>query len=150
MRWLTSQAVKVVAARDELVPDMSTSESIHAAWDEPGGFQLTEEPLEPSGVLLVASGELDIATAPELRERLMSAIGAGAKRVVADLRPVTFMDSVALAAILHARKEIGEDGRFAIVLARDSYPWLVFEIAGLPQCLDLFETRDEAIAHVAR
>jgi hypothetical protein len=58
------------------------------------------------------------------------------------------MDSVALAAILHARARLAADGLVAVAIPRDSYTRLVFEIAGLPQCLDLFETRDEALAHV--
>jgi anti-anti-sigma factor len=129
---------------------MSITEQAAAAWDETGGFQLSEEPLGKSGAVLTAAGDLDIATAPQLRERLSAYVAAGANRLVLDLRPVSFMDSVALAAILHARKLLGDGGRLAIVLARDSYPWLVFEIAGLPQCLDVFEARDEAVAHVAR
>lgn len=117
--------------------------------DEPGAIHIADEPLEPSGVVLTVTGELDIATVPQLRERLSAAIEAGGGRMVVDLRPVSFLDSVALAAILHARKQVGDEGRMAIVVERDSYSWLVFEIAGLPRCLDLFEGRDEAVAHVA-
>ena len=117
-------------------------------WDQPGEFHVAEEPLGAGGVLLTVSGELDIATAPELRKRLTSAIEAGARRLVIDLSTVDFMDSVAMAAIIHARTQMADNGRMAIVLEGDSYTRLVFEIAGLPRCLDLFETRDAAIAHV--
>ena len=117
-------------------------------WDQPGDFHVADEPLEAGGVLITVSGELDIATAPELRKRLTSAIEAGARRLVIDLSTVDFMDSVAMAAIIHARTQMADNGRMAIVLEGDSYTRLVFEIAGLPRCLDLFETRDAAIAHV--
>ena len=116
--------------------------------EELDDFRLTEEPLDSSGVVLTATGELDIATAPVIRERLNALIADGARRLVLDMRPVSFMDSVALAAILHGRSQLGDRGRMAIVIARDSYPRLVFEIAGLPPSLDLFETREAAIAHV--
>jgi anti-sigma B factor antagonist len=122
---------------------------VGATLDEPGGFIVSATTFEPSGVLLSVSGELDIATAPLLRERLSTAIGGGIRRLVLDLCPVSFMDSVAVAAILHARRDLGDDGRMAVACAPDSYPRLVFEIAGLPACLDLFETADAAIAHVA-
>jgi anti-sigma B factor antagonist len=115
----------------------------------PGGFLVTAAPFEPEGVLLTVQGELDMATAPLLRERLTATRDGGAGRLVLDLRPVSFMDSVAMAAILHARKDLGDEGRMAVVVAPDSYPRLVFEIAGLPACLDLFEAPGPAIAHVS-
>ena len=113
--------------------------------DGPAGIELQEEPLE-DGVVLTVRGELDIATVPGLRERLDAAVDAGVGRLVLDLTGVTFMDSVAMAAIIHARTRLGDAGRLAVVIAGDSYPRLVLEIAGLPRCLDLFETRAEAVA----
>jgi anti-sigma B factor antagonist len=128
---------------------MSLSDTILGAIeDDWSAFELNEEQLGTSGALITVSGELDIATAPELRDRLTSAIDRGATGVVVDLRAVTFMDSVAMAAILHVRTQLGKRGRMAIVLGDDSYTKLVFEIAGLPRCLELFETRDEAVTHV--
>jgi anti-sigma B factor antagonist len=128
---------------------MSKSDQVGgAALEETGGFMVSATTFDPDGALLTVSGELDIATAPLLRERLSAAIGGGVRRLVLDLCPVSFMDSVAVAAILHARRDLGEGGRMAVACAAESYPRLVFEIAGLPACLDLFETPAAAIAHV--
>jgi anti-sigma B factor antagonist len=115
------------------------------SWDRPPAFYVLEAPLEPEGVVLTVHGELDIATAPEFRERLDAAVDAGAKQLVLDLTPVAFMDSVAIATILHTRTRLG-DGRLAVVLPQGTYTRLVFEIAGLPRCLDVFETLAEATA----
>ncbi len=114
-----------------------------------GPFRLEEEQLGRSGLLLTVSGELDMDTEPQLRARLDEAIGAGVTDLAIDLRPVGFLDSIALATMLHARRELGDEGRMAIVIASDSYAQLIFEVAGRPQCLDLFETREAAVAHVA-
>jgi anti-sigma B factor antagonist len=129
---------------------MSTPEFpiLDRGWDSPAEFRLTEQRLPPAGRLLAVCGELDIATVPELRERLDAAVDAGVKRLVLDLSDIAFMDSVAMAAILHARTQLGKDGRLAVVLGRESYTQLVFEIAGLPRCLALFETRAAAVKHV--
>ncbi len=118
-------------------------------WEQPDDFHVAEEALGSGGVILTVAGELDMATAPALRERLIGVIEGGASRLVIDLCPVSFMDSVAMAAIIHARTLMSGEGLMAIVLDEDSYTRLVFEIAGLPRCLDLFETREAAIAHVA-
>jgi anti-sigma B factor antagonist len=111
-------------------------------------LRLTEQRLRPAGVVLTASGELDMATTPRLRERLRQLIEAGTHRLVIDLTPTSFMDSVALAAILTARRDLADVGRMAVVIAPDSYPSLVFEIAGMPEFLNVFETRDAAVEHV--
>jgi anti-sigma B factor antagonist len=110
-------------------------------------FGLTEEPL-PSGHLLAVSGELDLATAPGLRERLGAAVDSGISRIVVDLREVTFMDSIGLAAIVHARSRLRAAGRLALVVAPDSYAQLVLDIAGMPRALAVFADRDAAVAHV--
>jgi anti-sigma B factor antagonist len=127
---------------------MSTPEfpTLDRGWDSPAEFRLTEERLAPGGRLLAASGELDIATVPELRERLDAAVDAGIKRLVLDLSDISFMDSVAMAAILHTRTRLGESGRINVVVPESSYTRLVFEIAGLPRCLDVFESRADAVA----
>jgi anti-sigma B factor antagonist len=116
--------------------------------DQPEDFRLTREPLEPAGLVLTAFGELDIATAPHLRATLAEAFAQGVTRVVIDLGSLFFLDSVAVAALLHARRQFGEEGRMAVVVTPDSYARLVFGVAGLSHCLDVFGTRDEAIAHV--
>ncbi len=127
---------------------MSTPEfpTLDRGWDSPAEFRLTEERLAPGGRLLAVCGELDIATVPELRERLDAAVDAGVKRLVLDLSDISFMDSVAMAAILHTRTRMGERGRVHVVVPESSYTRLVFEIAGLPRCLELYESREAAIA----
>ena len=89
-----------------------------------------------------------MATAPALRERMAAAIDGGVRRLVIDLRPIDFLDSVAVAAMLQARRRLGDAGRLAVIIDPDSYTRMVFEIAGLPQCLDVVETRDAALAVV--
>ena len=69
---------------------------------EPRGVWVTEETFDSDGLVLAVSGELDIATAPALRDRLTAAIDAGKLRLVIDLSAVSFLDSVALATIVHA------------------------------------------------
>jgi anti-sigma B factor antagonist len=113
------------------------------------GATVTEERIGPSGLVLSAAGELDVATAPALRERVTAALDAGVRRLVIDLRDVSFMDSVALAVLVHASRRLEPDGRMAVVIAPGSYTRLIFEAAGLDGCLDLLATREQGIALVA-
>jgi anti-sigma B factor antagonist len=103
-------------------------------------LKLSEAPLA-NGALLTIAGELDIATVPRVRERLTAIIERGVRRLVVDLRAVTFMDSTALAAFIHAKVQLDD---MTLVLERDSYARLIFEVAGLDGVLDVVETLDEA------
>jgi anti-sigma B factor antagonist len=106
-----------------------------------------KEPLGPDGMILTARGELDVATAPALREHLRDAHDRGVRRMVLDLCDVTFIDSLTLAAIVGARTRLGDDGAMAIATCHH-YVLLIFEAGGLDGLLDVVETRDEAVALV--
>jgi anti-anti-sigma factor len=107
-------------------------------------FEIREEPIDGKGVILTVCGELDIETAPELRERLAGAIGRGAESVVVDVAAVDFMDSVSLAVLLSASKSLG--GRLATVVAPGSYSRLILDVTGVAQRLGVVETREQALA----
>ena len=99
------------------------------------------------GALVVASGELDVQSVPELRARLAEATDSGSKRSVVDLAEVSFIDSLSLSALVGAKRKLGDDGRLAIVAVHE-YVRLILQATGLEQVLDVFEARDDAVAFV--
>ena len=107
-------------------------------------FSLSDAPLADGGVLLTVTGELDVATVPAVRERLTAVTDAGTRRIVLDLRAVSFMDSTALAAFIHTKLRLGDDGHMTLVISPDSYARLIFEVAGLDGVLDVVETLHDA------
>jgi anti-sigma B factor antagonist len=109
---------------------------------------VVDERFDPAGAVVTVDGELDIVTAPVLRERLNSLAETGVRRLVIDLRAVPFMDSVAVAVLVRAKHQLGEDARISVVIEDDSYTRMIFEVAGLPHWLDLVATREDGIARV--
>ena len=112
-------------------------------------FAIVEQrPDERTAVISIA-GELDLATAPQLKWRLVDAIEAGLGAIVVDLGDVTFMDSTALGVLVGVRRGLDAGARLAIVC---THPGVlnIFQIAGLDGAFDMFATRDEALAHVRR
>jgi anti-sigma B factor antagonist len=103
-------------------------------------FSITQARLADGGVVLTVRGELDIATAPTLREVVTAILATGVRRLVLDLLAVTFMDSTALAVLVGAKQRLGADGQLTVVIASDSYAALIVEIAGLDGVLDVVET----------
>ena len=105
-----------------------------------------EQPDWP-GALIVASGELDVQSLPELRARLAEAVDGGATRMVVDLAEVSFIDSLSLSALVGTSRKLGDSGRLAIVAVHD-YVKLILQASGLEQVLDVFATREDAVAFV--
>jgi anti-anti-sigma factor len=61
-----------------------------------------------NAALLVVSGELDIASAPELERALDQIRPEQCKLVVVDLRELEFMDSTGLSIIVRAHQRLSE------------------------------------------
>src|SRR4051812_50108764 len=61
-------------------------------------------------VVLALNGDIDIHTAPHLRDRLASLQGEGNTSIVVDLGGGTFLDSSALGALLAAPRELTAAG----------------------------------------
>jgi anti-sigma B factor antagonist len=64
---------------------------------------------EGDAAVLVASGDIDLATAPRLRDRLQELLAGGAQRVVVDLAAVTFIDSIGLGVLVSALKRYRQE-----------------------------------------
>jgi anti-sigma B factor antagonist len=70
------------------------------------------------GVTVVTlAGELDLAAAPVLRERLAEAAGSAERGVVLDMAEVTFVDSSALRELLRARAALEAAGARLVLAA---------------------------------
>jgi anti-sigma B factor antagonist len=109
-------------------------------------FAISEQPLDDERHVLAVCGEIDLFTAPELREVLGDCIDAGRKRIVIDLTETTFVDSTALGVLLGGFKRLrSRDGALAIVNVDENIT-RTFEITGLDQIFTIAATRDEAVA----
>ena len=72
---------------------------------------------EPQGTVIEAVGEVDLTTAPQLREALLGAVGdTEASGVIVDLSKVDFIDSAGLALLVEARKRLSPNGRTLSIL----------------------------------
>jgi anti-sigma B factor antagonist len=92
------------------------------------------------------TGEIDVYTAPTLRERLTALVDAGHTDLVVNLTDVRFMDSTGLGLLVGVLKRVrGVDGRLQLVI--DSERLLkVFRVTALTQVFTIRETVDEALA----
>ncbi len=90
--------------------------------------------------VVIATGEIDLQSAPELLDRLLSAASHGDADVVVDSAGVTFLDSTGLAAFALTHNRLVELDHKLVV--RDPQPnvRLVLEITGMDTVLAIEET----------
>jgi anti-sigma B factor antagonist len=91
------------------------------------------------------SGEIDVYTAPQLREQVIKLIANGTRHIVADLSDVEFLDSTGLGALVGSLKRLREqDGSLALV-ATASKILTVFRVTGLNRVFVFHPSVSEAI-----
>ena len=95
-------------------------------------------------LVVAAAGEIDIASADELREVLAGAVSSGAAEIWLDLSDVEFMDSTGVTAIVDARCNL--DGRRFALICPDGPVRRVIEIAGIDRAIAIHASRAEAHA----
>jgi anti-sigma B factor antagonist len=115
----------------------------------PPEFAITEQSIDAERHVLAVRGEIDLFTAPELKQVLAESIESGRNHIVVDLTETTFLDSTALGVLIGAVKRLrSRNGALAIVNVDENIA-KTFEITGLDQIFTILATRDEAIEVVA-
>ena len=108
-------------------------------------FAITEHAIDGERHVLAVRGEIDLFTAPELKQVLAESIEAGRVRIIVDLTETTFLDSTALGVLIGAVKRLrSRDGALAIVNIDENIS-KTFEITGLDQIFTIVPTREEAV-----
>ena len=92
-------------------------------------LEATGSATEPT---LRIEGEIDIATAPQLRDALTVLVDRGARRITLDLAGVRFVDSSGLGVLVGALRKLADNrgGRLLVENVQDGVR-KVFEITGL-------------------
>jgi anti-sigma B factor antagonist len=104
-------------------------------------FRLRREDAANVAVLVV-EGDVDLATAPELRKELESI--SAEKKVVVDLCETRFMDSTGLRVLLAAQRALSRGIRVACKPAGPISR--LFEVSCAGQHLRIYESRADALA----
>jgi anti-sigma B factor antagonist len=87
----------------------------------------TEGPFQ----IVAVGGEIDVYTAPRLREAIVAAIDAGHTRLVVDVEKVEFLDSTGLGVLVGALKHARTGGGDIALDGAPTHVWKVFQITGL-------------------
>jgi anti-anti-sigma factor len=108
-------------------------------------FQIEHDPLEHSH-LVTASGELDVAAAPQLSAILTMGAASSQRVVVLDMGEATFIDSTALGVVIRSADQLQVAGKRLFVVAPEGPVSRLLELTNLKQHFAVYNGRDEAIA----
>lgn len=90
-------------------------------------------------------GEIDVYTAPRLRQTLIDLIADDAVHLVVDMGSVDFLDSTGLGVLVGGLKRVkARDGSLKLVVSQDKL-LKIFEITGLTKVFPIFGSLDEAV-----
>lgn len=107
--------------------------------------QVTSRTMEGRTVVAV-SGEVDVYTAPTVRERVTSLLDTGHTDLVVDLTAVRFLDSTGLGLLIGVHKKVrGAAGRLQLVID-SAHLVQVFQITALDRVFTIRPTLVEALA----
>jgi len=113
-------------------------------------FSVQSTAIDHSACVIDLVGEVDLYTAPELKQELHRVIDGGAKFVVVDLTETTFIDSTTLGVLLGGVKRIRQAGGSLVLACSDRNIRKIFEITLLDRVFTIVDSRDEALAEIDR
>jgi anti-sigma B factor antagonist len=91
-------------------------------------------------------GEIDMYTAPRLRELLIDLVSRGSYQLVVNLDQVGFLDSTGLGVLVGGLKRVrAHQGSLDLVCTQQRI-LRIFRITGLTEVFGIYETVDQAIA----
>lgn len=100
---------------------------------------------EEGTCLVECRGEVDIESAPRFRAALDEGLPKATRRLVLDLRGVSFIDSVGVGHIVGAYKRLKQGARLQICTENEHIRMLL-EIAGLNGVSSVHRSKEEALA----
>jgi anti-sigma B factor antagonist len=104
---------------------------------------LSLETREVAGHTVVAvAGEIDVYTAPRLRDRITELVSDGQYHLVIDMEKVDFLDSTGLGVLVGGLKKVRtHDGSMELICSQDRL-LKIFRITGLAKVFTIHPSED--------
>jgi anti-sigma B factor antagonist len=103
---------------------------------------------EGDRTVVQVGGEIDVYTAPKLREQLVDLVNAGQYHLVVDMESVEFLDSTGLGVLVGGLKRVrAHEGSLRLVCTQERI-LKIFRITGLTKVFPIHDSVEEAVAAV--
>jgi anti-sigma B factor antagonist len=112
----------------------------------PPELGLATDAHDPDFTVLTVEGEIDVYTAPLLRQKLLDLADDGWSRIIVNLEPVEFLDSTGLGVLVAALNRFRRnDGDVELVCSQPRI-LRVFEITGLTKVFTIHPSLDDVMS----
>lgn len=109
-------------------------------------FEILEKTLGEIKELKVV-GELDALVAPKLKERITKLVEGDSTKFIIDFEEVTHINSLAMGILRGKLKVVKEMGGDIKLIKLNEHIKTIFEMIGLDEIFEIYETEDEAVAN---
>ncbi|MCE5314349.1 MAG: STAS domain-containing protein [Armatimonadota bacterium] len=107
-------------------------------------FKIDVRTMEEELPIIELEGEVDVYTAPQLKQQIINILESNAKELVVDLTKVDYLDSTALGVLIGGLKRMREvDGNMVLICPNPRIR-RVFEITGLDKIFDIYNSEEDA------
>jgi len=133
----------VPAIRSAAGPSKSSTRGKIKGYD----VELTlEHRTEGDTTVLDVAGEVDVYTAPKLREKLVELVSDGHYNIVVDMTKVEFLDSTGLGVLVGGLKRVRSHNGSLELVCNQERILKIFRITGLTKVFPIHDTLEEALS----
>lgn len=101
---------------------------------------------EDTTCLMHIEGEVDVYTAPQLKQDIVEIAERGVKNLIVNLSKVEYLDSTGLGVLIGGLKRLREAEGNLVLVGPGMRILRIFEITGLDKIFDIYPTEEEAAA----
>ncbi len=95
--------------------------------------------------IVAVGGEIDVYTAPKLRDKISELVGEGRHNLVIDMEGVDFLDSTGLGVLVGGLKKVrAHDGTMELICSQDRL-LKIFRITGLAKVFTIHASESAAL-----
>ena len=109
-------------------------------------FEIADRKVDDDTHVVSVSGEIDLFTAPEFKQRMSAPIDDGRLHLVVDLTGTTFIDSSSLGVLIGAHRRLKLRGGSLVVVCDNEAITKTFKITGLDGVFALAPTVEAALS----
>lgn len=107
-------------------------------------LKVSARPFGEQASVIDLEGEVDVYTAPQLKQQIINLLDVGTLHVTVNLTAVDYLDSTGLGVLIGGLKRLRErDGTLDVICPNPRIK-RVFEITGLDKIFDVYASEDEA------
>ena len=113
-------------------------------------FKMETITAENKPPIIELEGEVDVYTAPQLKQQMIGLLEQGATALVVDLTRVEYLDSTALGVLIGGLKRLRERDGDMVLVCPSPRIRRVFEITGLDKIFDIYNAQSDAMESMGK